>query len=338
MITWPFLYFLPSLFFRRMLASRERRKRGTPIIAVVGSEGDLGRLRGELHEQDWHGRSLCFDPELFRTPEVAAEVIGPHASRLSAVVLGPGLTRLSSAHFTALVGTHLGWAPVYTWEGFFENHLKKVSLESLSPDWIFQGSFRLGSQSVHQTLKRGFDLVSVLVLGVVALPMMVVIACFVRCSSPGPVLFFQHRRGRYGRTFNLVKFRTMTIGNQGGTTGSNDKRITRGGAFLRKFRLDELPQLWNILLGDMSLIGPRPEWIPCADEYAQLIPFYDLRHLVRPGLTGWAQVNYPYGQDVNDARAKLSYDLFYIRNCSLLLDFVTVVKTGYVMLFGRGGR
>jgi lipopolysaccharide/colanic/teichoic acid biosynthesis glycosyltransferase len=338
MITWPFLYFLPSLFFRRMLASRERRKRGTPIIAVVGSEGDLGRLRGELHEQDWHGRSLCFDPELFRTPEVAAEVIGPHASRLSAVVLGPGLTRLSSAHFTALVGTHLGWAPVYTWEGFFENHLKKVSLESLSPDWIFQGSFRLGSQSVHQTLKRGFDLVSVLVLGVVALPMMVVIACFVRCSSPGPVLFFQHRRGRYGRTFNLVKFRTMTMGNQGGTTVSNDKRIIRGGAFLRKFRLDELPQLWNILLGDMSLIGPRPEWIPCADEYAQLIPFYDLRHLVRPGLTGWAQVNYPYGQDVNDARAKLSYDLFYIRNCSLLLDFVTVVKTGYVMLFGRGGR
>ena len=135
-----------------------------------------------------------------------------------------------------------------------------------------------------------------------------------------------------------MKFRTMTTGNQGGTTVTNDKRVIRGGAFLRKFRLDELPQLWNILKGDMSLIGPRPEWIPCADEYSELIPFYDLRHLVRPGLTGWAQVNYPYGQDVNDARAKLSYDLFYIRNCSLLLDFVTVVKTGYVMLFGRGGR
>jgi len=338
MFTWPFLYFVPSLLLRRMLASRERRERGTPIIAVVGSEADLGRLRGELHEQDWHGRSLCFDPELFTAMETATEAMVPHASRLSAVVLGPGVTRLTSAHFTALVGMHLWWAPVYTWEGFFENHLKKVSLESLSPDWIFQGSFRLGSQSVHQTLKRGFDLVSVLMLGVVTLPMMLVIACFVRCSSPGPVLFFQYRRGRYGRTFNLVKFRTMTMGSEGGTTVSNDKRIIRGGAFLRKFRLDELPQLWNILLGDMSLIGPRPEWIPCADEYAQLIPFYDLRHLVRPGLTGWAQVNYPYGQDVNDARAKLSYDLFYIRNCSLLLDFVTVVKTGYVMLFGRGGR
>lgn len=338
MLTWPFLYYVPSLMVRRMLASRERRKRGTPIIALVGSEGDLGRLRGELHQQDWHGRSLCFDPELFGTLETAAEAMGPHASRLAAVVLGPGLTRLSSAHFTALVGTHLGWAPVYTWEGFFENHLKKVSLESLSPDWIFQGSFRLGSQSVYQALKRAFDLVSVLVLGLLAIPLMMVIACFVRCSSPGPVLFFQDRRGRYGRTFNLVKFRTMTMGNQGGTTESNDKRIIRGGAFLRKFRLDELPQLWNILRGDMSLIGPRPEWIPCADEYSQLIPFYDLRHLVRPGLTGWAQVNYPYGQDVNDARAKLSYDLFYIRNCSLLLDFVIVVKTGYVMLFGMGGR
>ncbi len=338
MLTWPFLYFVPSLIFRRMLASRERRQRGTPIIAVVGSEGDLGRLRNELHQQDWHGRSLCFAPDLFGTPETAAEAITPHAGRISAVVLGPGLTRLTSANFTALVGMHLGWAPVYTWEGFFENHLKKVSLESLSPDWIFQGSFRLGSQSVHQTLKRGFDLVSVVVLGVVAIPLMVLIACFVRCSSPGPVLFFQHRRGRYGRTFNLVKFRTMTTGNQGGTTVTNDKRIIRGGAFLRKFRLDELPQLWNILRGDMSLIGPRPEWIPCADEYSELIPYYDLRHLVRPGLTGWAQVNYPYGQDVNDARAKLSYDLFYIRNCSLLLDFVTVVKTGYVMLFGMGGR
>ncbi len=338
MLTWPFLYFIPTLIFRRSLAAHERRRRGTPVIAVVGSEADLGRLRAELHQQDWHGRSKCFGPERFATPELAAEAIAPHAGRISAVVLGPGLTKLSSDHFTSLVGMHLGWAPVYTWEGFFENHLKKVSLDSLTPDWIFQGSFRMGSQSVHQTLKRAFDLVSVLVLGLATFPLMVMIALFVRSSSPGPVLFFQHRRGRYGRTFNLVKFRTMTMGNQGGTTESNDKRIIRGGAFLRKFRLDELPQLWNILCGDMSLIGPRPEWIRCADEYSQLIPFYDLRHLVRPGLTGWAQVNYPYGQDVNDARAKLSYDLFYIRNCSLLLDFVTVVKTGYVMLFGRGGR
>ena len=338
MLTWPFIYFVPSLIFRRTLAGQERRKRGSPVIAVIGDESDLGRLRAELHQQDWHGRSRCFSPDCFLSAESAAAAIGPRSGRLSAVVLGPGLTRLTSAHFTALMGTHLGWAPVYTWEGFFENHLKKVSLDSLTADWIFQGSFRMGSQSVHQTLKRVFDLVSVLVLGVLTLPLMLMIAVFVRSSSPGPVLFFQHRRGRYGRTFNLVKFRTMTMGNQGGTTESNDKRIIRGGAFLRKFRLDELPQIWNILRGDMSLIGPRPEWIRCADEYSELIPFYDLRHLVRPGLTGWAQVNYPYGQDVNDARAKLSYDLFYIRNCSLILDFVTVVKTGYVMLFGRGGR
>jgi lipopolysaccharide/colanic/teichoic acid biosynthesis glycosyltransferase len=140
------------------------------------------------------------------------------------------------------------------------------------------------------------------------------------------------------KTFSLVKFRTMSVGSSGGTTTLGDKRIIPGGGFLRRYRLDELPQIYNILKGDMSLIGPRPEWIRCAERYSQEIELYDLRHLVRPGLTGWAQVNYPYGQDVNDARAKLSYDLFYIRNFSLLLDFVIVVKTAYVMIFGRGGR
>ena len=338
LLCWPMVFYAGSLIMRRGRASYERRARGKPVIALVGTETDLSRLRAELQQQHWHGRSVVFDPAEFVDPAAAARALESFNGRLSSVVLGPGLSSLSGHQFSALISTHLGWAPVYTWEGFFEVHLKKVCLESLTPDWIFQGSFRLGTRSFHQTVKRAFDLLAALTLGLLAAPIMLATALCVRLCSPGPVLFIQDRRGRYGQTFRLVKFRTMTHGNTGGTTTAGDQRITPCGHFLRRYRLDELPQLWNVLRGDMSLIGPRPEWTICADEYTRRIDLYDLRHLVRPGLTGWAQVNYPYGQDVHDARAKLSYDLFYIRNFSLVLDFVIIVKTGYVMLFGRGGR
>jgi lipopolysaccharide/colanic/teichoic acid biosynthesis glycosyltransferase len=307
-------------------------------VAVVGTDSELTRLSGELAQQEWHGNAIRIELGKMSSPEQIFLAFDGRPDCALAIVLGPSVESLSMKQFSTLIGTHLGCVPVYTWEGFHEAHLKKVSLDSVTPDWIFQSGFRLGSKTVHEALKRTFDVIASLLLAVAGLLPMICIAAYVRLASPGPVLFFQERRGRFGKTFNLVKFRTMSVGSSGGTTTLGDKRIIPGGGFLRRYRLDELPQIYNILRGDMSLIGPRPEWIRCAERYSQEIDLYDLRHLVRPGLTGWAQVNYPYGQDVNDARAKLSYDLFYIRNFSLLLDFVIVVKTAYVTIFGRGGR
>ena len=338
LLSWPLVFFGLSLLLRRAIDAHLRRIKGTPTVAMVGSDPELARLTTELAQQEWHGNTIRIDPSRISTPEQLFHAFNGKPDSALAIVLGPSVESLSMRQFSTLIGTHLGCAPVYTWEGFHEAHLKKVSLDSVTPDWIFQSGFRLGSKSVHEAVKRGFDIIASLTLAVISLLPMLCISGYIRCISPGPVLFFQERRGRFGKTFSLVKFRTMSVGSSGGTTTLGDKRIIPGGGFLRRYRLDELPQIYNILKGDMSLIGPRPEWIRCAERYSQEIELYDLRHLVRPGLTGWAQVNYPYGQDVNDARAKLSYDLFYIRNFSLLLDFVIVVKTAYVMIFGRGGR
>ena len=155
-------------------------------------------------------------------------------------------------------------------------------------------------------------------------------------ESPGPAIFRQDRVGRDGRIFSMCKFRTMCE-NQGSIyTQEGDSRITKIGRLLRLSRLDELPQLWNVLVGDMSLIGPRAEWVKCAEIYEQEIPHYHIRHLVHPGITGWAQVKYRYGANTEDALIKFEYDLYYIRHFSFQMDFCIVIKTIYTMLGGKG--
>jgi lipopolysaccharide/colanic/teichoic acid biosynthesis glycosyltransferase len=168
-------------------------------------------------------------------------------------------------------------------------------------------------------------------------PLLVLIAAAILLESRGQVIFRQDRVGLRGRIFSIRKFRTMRNTPEGDIyTRGGDNRVTRLGAFLRKSRLDELPQLWNVLRGEMSLIGPRAEWTRCAEIYEKEIPNYHLRHLVRPGITGWAQVNYPYGENLQDAIEKLRFDLYYIRHFSLLLDWSLMLKTIHVMLFGKG--
>lgn len=167
---------------------------------------------------------------------------------------------------------------------------------------------------------------------------MLLIALAVKLTSRGPVFFVQERVGRGERPFNLIKFRSMAEGSEVGNayTEENDRRITRVGAFLRRTHLDELPQLFNVLSGTMSLVGPRAEWRRLVDEYELTIPHYHFRHMVKPGVTGWAQVNYPYGLSEGDAVEKLRYDLYYVRHCSLFLDISTLLKTAYTILFAKG--
>jgi len=182
-----------------------------------------------------------------------------------------------------------------------------------------------------------------LTLTILALPLLVpilgLVAIAVRLDSPGPVFFLQTRVGRRGRAFRMVKFRTMFHGAHGPSfTQAGDSRVTRAGYLLRRCRLDELPQLFNVLRGDMSWVGPRPEAATLDQQYVREIPHFALRGIVRPGVTGWAQINQGYAHDHDEMRSKLEYDLFYLKHCSLWLDVVIVLRTFAVVFGGTGAR
>lgn len=189
--------------------------------------------------------------------------------------------------------------------------------------------------------KRLGDIMISFAMIIFMLPILVITAGLIKLDSPGPVFYRQIRVGRNGRPFRIFKFRSMRVdAEQNGAqwAGEGDARITAVGQFIRKSRIDEIPQTLNILLGDMSFVGPRPERPEFTHILGQKIPHYDLRHQVKPGLTGWAQVSYPYGASIEDSREKLKYDLYYLKNYSLVLDLFIVIKTVRVALLGLGSR
>jgi sugar transferase (PEP-CTERM system associated) len=221
----------------------------------------------------------------------------------------------------------------------YEEYTGKIAVENLRPSWfIFSDGFR--KSAVLTTAKRVIDLMVGAVGFVVAVPVMLIVALLVKLTSHGPVLYHQARVGQHGRIFTVHKFRSMVTDAEAGTGAvwaqQNDSRITPVGRFMRRTRLDELPQLWNVLRGDMSLIGPRPERPEFVRSLTDQIPFYGQRHVVRPGLTGWAQVRYTYGASVEDAMEKLQYDLYYIKNMSLALDLFILFSTVKTILQRQG--
>jgi len=216
----------------------------------------------------------------------------------------------------------------------------KLPLEGLIPSsLIFTDGFKIGSGKllVRRLVSFGVSLTGLLL----CLPFIPFIMLAVRLSSPGPIFFKQTRVGRHGRPFSLIKFRTMR--DDAETDGAiwataNDSRVTPLGRFLRKSRLDEIPQLWNVLKGEMSFVGPRPERPEFVGWLAKEIPFYELRHMVRPGITGWAQVRYHYGASLEEAKRKLEYDLYYVKHLSLGLDLLIMFETIKIIMLGRGAR
>lgn len=223
---------------------------------------------------------------------------------------------------------------------FYEQQWYKVPVYFLGPEW-FLGSegFESISHPISSKLKRIFDIVLSGLMFVFAFPFMILTAIAVKLESPGDALYKQIRTGKDGKTFFIFKFRSMRSDaekNGAQWAQKNDNRITKVGKFIRLTRLDELPQLWNVLKGDMSFVGPRPERPEFNEQLAKEIPFYNLRHTMQPGLTGWAQVLYPYGASVDDSREKLQYELYYAKHYSLLMDFIIFFNTVRVVLFGRG--
>jgi sugar transferase (PEP-CTERM system associated) len=226
---------------------------------------------------------------------------------------------------------------------FFEREAGRIKMNLTNPSWlVFSEGFN--SSPMRRSIKRTFDvLVAALVL-LLAWPLMLLTALAIRLESGAgaPILYRQERVGEYGRPFPVIKFRSMrTDAEMDGVARwatQDDDRVTRVGRFIRKVRLDELPQLWNVLRGDMSIIGPRPERPQFVDEFNNCIRYYRLRHCVNPGLTGWAQLRYPYGSSLQDAEQKLNFDLFYVKNHNLVFDLSILLQTVEVVLFGRGAR
>ena len=223
---------------------------------------------------------------------------------------------------------------------FYERITGRVSLGMIRPSWlIFTGPGRKAKlASLSRTIVHR---IAALIGALLSLPIVILTAVLIKLESRGPVFYKQERVGKNGRTFTLIKFRSMRVDAEADGpvwASKGDDRTTRIGRVIRKIRVDEIPQFWNILRGEMSFVGPRPERPHFVAQLAQEIPYYEQRHLIAPGLTGWAQIKYPYGASIEDARQKLQYDLFYIKNYSLVFDAIILFETIKIILFGRGAQ
>lgn len=230
--------------------------------------------------------------------------------------------------------------PIEDCLSLYERLTGRISIQQLQPSWLIMGDGFRKSRMVRAA-KRFTDIAVSLVAAILTFPVMLAVGLAIWLEDGGPVIFRQERVGLGGRTFSVIKFRSMRKGSENAApswTADRDPRITRLGAFIRKYRLDELPQLFNILRGEMSLVGPRPEVPYFCELLEREIPFFNQRHSVRPGLTGWAQVKYQYGASMEQAKTKFEYDLFYIKHLSFIFDLTIILETVKVVLTGKGGK
>ena len=238
-----------------------------------------------------------------------------------------------------LLACRIRGIPVMDLAAHTESARCEVPIDSLKGSWLVYGHGFVQGRA-RQALKRAFDIFSAALLLLLLSPVMLLAAVAIKLDSRGPVLYRQERVGLRGRSFMCTKFRSMRVDAEGDGVArwacKDDPRVTRIGAFLRKSRIDELPQLWSVFTGEMSLVGPRPERPAFVEELKEQIPFYEIRHTVKPGITGWAQVRYHYGASMDDARRKHQFDLYYVKNNSLLLDLLVLVETVSVIAFREG--
>jgi sugar transferase (PEP-CTERM system associated) len=304
---------------RLVQALRARHELGMDVIGWVGAMGN-----GSL------------------TRENLAEALQPlrHSKAVHRVIVALS-DRRGTMPVRELLDLRLNNVKVEEAAGLLEKINGKIEVEELHPSWlIFSEGFRLNNSIIFG--RRVMSWLMSAALLVIVLPLLPLIALLIKVTSPGPVLYKQKRVGRNGQVFYCYKFRTMRADAEADTgpawAGDDDPRITKIGRLLRTTRLDEIPQLWNVFKGDMGFVGPRPERPEFVEWLSREIPYYNLRHLVRPGITGWAQISYQYGASLEEAREKLQYDLYYIKNISMAFDLFIIFQTIKIVLFGRGAK
>ena len=331
------------MWFSVRVGPRER-------LLLVGTGAAGVALARELHQRRDLGVEVVgfidADPERVGEPVFNPGIIGT-VDDIPSIVRDRAIDKvvlsLSDARgklpMWKLLDMRTGGVTFHHLASVYEQYTGKIAVENLRPSWlIFSTGFR--KSPWQEAVKRLIDVVVSCIGLVIVAPILLVLGVAVRLTSPGPILYRQERVGQHGRMFTVVKVRSMRADAEAGTGAvwarRGDTRITPLGRFMRRTRLDELPQFWNVIRGDMSLVGPRPERPEFVSDLEHQIPFYGQRHVVKPGLTGWAQVRYTYGASVEDAMEKLQYDLFYIKNFTVSLDLFILFETMKTVLLRRG--
>lgn len=314
---------------------------GAEAVSVAHDLRHSPRMRGELvgfYPAKDATTDAEIDPALVLDRNVELERLVSELE-IDSIIVATREQRGGAMPMEQLVVCRSKGVPVLDLAGFYEQTHGEVPLDSLKASWLIYGPGFVQGQA-RQVLKRAFDVLTSSFLLLLASPVMILAAMAIKLDSRGPLIYRQERVGLGGRSFMCLKFRSMTTDAEGDGVArwatKNDARVTRVGRFIRKTRIDELPQLITVLKGEMSIVGPRPERPSFVADLQQKIPFYDLRHTVKPGVTGWAQVRYPYGATFEDAVHKHQFDLYYVKNNSLLLDLVILIDTVSVVLFGEG--
>jgi sugar transferase (PEP-CTERM system associated) len=330
-----------------------RRVAALPRVLIVGTGPEALALARDLVAARRNGRDVVgLYPSSVDTdaPDVAelgtrvftrSQSITDLVSRynVNEVIVAVREQRGGGVPMDELLACRIRGIPVMDLAGYTEATRSEVPIDSLKGSWLVYGHGFVQGRA-RQALKRAFDILSSFVLLVLLSPVMLLTAIAIKLDSRGPVLYRQERVGLGGRSFMCTKFRSMRVDAEpdgiARWASKDDPRITRIGGLLRKSRIDELPQLWSVLTGEMSLVGPRPERPSFVDELKEQIPFYEIRHTVKPGITGWAQVRYQYGSSIDDARRKHQFDLYYVKNNSLFLDLLVLIETVSVIAFREG--
>ncbi len=334
LLTWRAAYswMVKQPFLRERVYVLGTGERAERLVRGLRERSELG-----IEVVGWTGN---VDGELTRDI-VASHLMGLVSGRGVHRVIVAMLDRRGTLPVEELLDLRLVGVKVEEATSWLERISGRIEVEQLYPSWlIFADGFRFSN--FFRLVRRLVNFIFALIGVVASLPLVPLVALAVKLDSAGPVLYRQKRVGRRGASFNCYKFRTMRQDAEADTgatwAADDDARITRVGKFLRISRLDEIPQLWCVLKGDMHFVGPRPERPEFVEWLSKEIPYYGVRHVVRPGITGWAQVQYKYGNTLEDAREKLQYDLFYIKNASVGLDFWIVLQTIKIVLLGRGAR
>jgi sugar transferase (PEP-CTERM system associated) len=341
---FPIVFGMRLMYDRLTADSRGRRK-----VLILGS-GDVAQMIARVVRESPHSYELlgCLDgPGPARAPDGILPSLGTIQDLIwISKVIHPDVLvvaleeRRGTLPVKDIVECKLRGIEVDDWPTFYEKLTGRIPVSDLRPSWlVFADGFR--PARVTRLAKRLFDLAAAVVGLFVAAPLMVVTAIAIKLDSPGPVFFRQQRIGQFGQVFSVFKFRSMRADAHGmpaPAPGELDPRVTRVGAILRRTRFDEVPQLINVLIGNMSLVGPRPEWVALVPEFKEKVPLYMHRLAAKPGITGWAQVKNPYGATVENTWEKLQYDLYYIKNMSLFLDLLIVLHTIQIVLFTRGSE
>jgi len=322
---------------------------GERILIVGSGEFAIEIAKETLQRKDAGYRVVGFvdnDPALVGKSLINPKVIGL-TSELASLVRRENIDRLVVA-----IGDRRGQFPtqellklslsgdvtIEESASFYERLTGRVLLDMIRPSWLIFSS-RGRRARINEIARSAMHRIIALVGAILSLPIAILTAILIKLESRGPILYKQERVGKNGRPFRLMKFRSMrTDAEKDGPVWAktDDERMTRVGRIIRKIRVDEIPQFWNILRGDMNFVGPRPERPHFVAQLAQEIPYYEQRHLIAPGLTGWAQINYPYGASIEDAKQKLQYDLYYMKNQNVALDATIMFETIKTILFGKG--